>query len=84
MFSQRRSRSVLLLILIVVLGAFLGDILGRILAPYIPGLGTYASLGFDTIHISLLDLLDLTFGLSLKVNAMGALLALLGIFLWRR
>ncbi len=71
------------MLVFLALGAFVGDIVGELLAPHIPVLGRYGQLGFSPVSVNLLHLVEFTFGVSFRLNALGAIFAvILGLFLW--
>ena len=84
MRKRGKAGGYLSLILFLALGAFIGDLIGEVLANYVAILGVYGQLGFSPVNLSLLNLFDVTFGLNLKVNLMGALGGMLAVFLWWR
>ncbi len=72
-----------MLVVFLALGAFVGDILGELLSPYAPILGRYGQLGFSPVTVNLLHLVEFTFGISFRLNILGALLGgILALFLW--
>ncbi len=73
------------LILLMVLGAFIGNIVGEIAAPYWPVFGNYARLGLAPTEINLLNTVDLTLGFNFNLNVFGGLGALsMLMFWWKR
>lgn len=67
------------------LATFVGDLLGELLSPYAPIVGRYARLGFSPVEVSLLHLVEFTFGLSFRLNILGAIFGgLLTLFLWTK
>ena len=72
-----------MLVVFLALGAFVGDVLGELLSPYAPILGRYGQLGFSPVNVSLLHLVEFTFGIAFRLNILGALLGgILALFLW--
>ncbi len=70
------------LILLMVLGAFVGNVIGELAAPYWPILNEYARLGWSPTTLSLVNILDFTIGFNLQVNPVGGLGALLMLIAW--
>jgi len=70
------------LILLMVLGAFVGNVVGEIAAPYWPVLNNYARLGWTPTTLNLLNILEFTIGFNLRFNALGGLGALFMLILW--
>ena len=84
MRKRGKAGGYLSLILFLALGAFIGDLIGEVLANYVEIFGVYAQLGFSPVNLKLLHLFDLTLGLSLRINMVGALGGMLAVFLWWR
>ncbi|MFP4201030.1 MAG: DUF4321 domain-containing protein [Clostridia bacterium] len=85
MKRNRRIGDYIVLLVFLALGAFVGDLLGELLSPYAPIVGRYARLGFSPVDINLLHLVEFTFGLSFRLNILGAVFgALLIVFLWSK
>ncbi len=83
MRRQRKAGDYIILVVFLALGAFVGDLLGELLAPYAPILGRYGELGIAPVNFHLLHLVNFTFGISFRLNLIGALLGgLLAVFLW--
>ena len=61
-----------------VAGAFLGELAGNSLSPYISWLGYKAAFGFDTISFDL-HVIQVSFGLHLNINMTQLLLVILAI-----
>jgi len=81
---SKRNRNYLLLLLFILLGAFVGNVLGELLAQYFPGLAESASLGVSPANFQLLNVAEITLGGSIHFNILGALGAFLCIVLWWR
>jgi hypothetical protein len=77
--KRRTATSWLILLLIITISAFIGNIIGEIIRPYAPFAGSYAPLALEPVRYSMLDILTLTFGFSFRFNLTGALFALIGL-----
>jgi len=69
--SQGRSRW--LVVLLMLLGLFAGNVVGQALETLVPAMAIGAKASFGPTELSILGLLKITAGLSLYVNLMGAL-----------
>lgn len=83
---RRRGREWPALIALLLAGAILGGLFGEVLAAQIPAVRLLAqgwgiALGPAQIDLSVIGL---TLGLRLKINLLGALGAVIGLFLWWR
>ncbi|GEM_PF-623128 len=74
----------LIMLLLILLGIFLGNSLGILLADIVPFLAEAASVGFEPIGLGLAGVLSLTIGLSMYVNVVGALGGILAFIILRR
>lgn len=81
---RERIRSYLILILLMIIGGFVGNVLGEVLSPYVPALAHAADLGFSPSTFRLMNTVTVTLGMSLHLSLLGALGALFGVLLWRR
>jgi hypothetical protein len=80
----RRRREVWVAVVALLIGAFAGNLLGEALEKWIPLLARYGDLSLEPRSFRLLNLLHFTLGFSLRINLVGALGALGGLFLARR
>ena len=73
-----------MLLLFLVVGAFLGGLLGKVLGPYAPFL-TWSSptYGITPPFTLNLDMLSLTFGLTLRLTVSGVIGLILSYFAYR-
>lgn len=74
-----RNRSWWIIALIVLAGLFIGNLIGEALQNTLPILGRYAPVGFSPQEINLLGVARFTLGVSLRVNLMGALGAIVAL-----
>ncbi len=81
---RERVRSYLILILLITIGGFVGNVLTEVLTPYVPALAHSADLGFSPSTFTLLNTVTVTLGMSLHLSLLGALGALFGVLLWRK
>ena len=80
--KSRRNGWILLLFLII--GAFLGGLLGNVLGDYAPFLNwTSPTYGINPPLSTNLDMLSLTFGLTLRLTVAGVIGLILGYFAYR-
>lgn len=80
--KSRRNGWILLLFLII--GAFLGGLLGNVLGDYAPFLNwTSPTYGINPPLSVNLDMLSLTFGLTLRLTVAGVIGLVLGYFAYR-
>ena len=80
--KSRRNGWILLLFLII--GAFLGGLLGNVLGDYAPFLNwTSHTYGINPPLSVNLDMLSLTFGLTLRLTVAGVIGLVLGYFAYR-
>ncbi len=84
MNRRRRQGGYLTLFLLIILGAFLGDLIGELIAPTLPIMGRYGELGISPTNVRFLHFLDLTFGISFRLNMLGALFAIGVVYFWWR
>lgn len=81
---RQRRQSGWLLAALFIIGVFIGNLAGEALSPILPLLARSAPLGFSASTVSLLNVVELTFGLSLHVNLAGVLVGVLALLLGRR
>ncbi len=84
MRREGRRQSYLVLLLLLIVGAFVGNVIGELLAPHVPVLAESAALGASPATFRLLNVASLTLGATLNLSLMGALGAVLGFLLWRK
>ncbi len=80
---RRESRNYLTLVLLLIIGAFVGNVVGEVVSPHVPVLAESAALGFSPVTLRLLNTLDFTLGMNLNLTLLGALGAGFGVLLWR-
>ena len=81
---NRARRSIVVLFLLLTIGAFVGNVIGELLVPVVPIFAHRAALGISPATLRLLNVLEVTAGVSLNLSLLGALGALFGLFLWWR
>ncbi|HKM39444.1 MAG TPA: DUF4321 domain-containing protein [bacterium] len=79
---MRRYRSSGLLIVLLVVGAFLGGVLGQFFKEYLPFLVLGQTVGLSPFTLNL-GILQITFGLSLHLTVAGAMGLIVGYLLYR-
>jgi len=77
--QRRGAANWLILLLLITIAAFIGNIIGEVIEPYVPFAGNYAPLKLEPVRYSMLDILSVTFGFSFRFNLTGALFALIGL-----
>lgn len=77
-------QSLLVLLLLLIVGAFVGNIIGELVAPYAPVLAESAVLGVSPVTFRLLNVVSVTLGATLNLSLLGGLGAVLGFLLWRK
>jgi len=80
----RRDRSPGLLLVLVLIGALLGSIVGEALTKSVPLLARGVSIGVEPPVTLDLFILKLTFGVKMKLNVASAVGILLALLLFRR
>lgn len=80
---MRRQPGLPLLLLLILVGAAIGGLLGEVLAPYWAVLGEYYHLGFTPTTVNL-GALEFTAGLSLRFNPVSIIGVIMAIFVFRR
>ncbi|MTI66701.1 MAG: DUF4321 domain-containing protein [Firmicutes bacterium] len=81
---RARNRNPWILILLLAVGLVLGGIIGDLLGDKIPLLAKSYSIGLNPpLHLDL-NVLDLTFGFSLNLNAASAIGIILAILIFRK
>jgi len=80
----RRDRSTGLLLILVLIGALLGSIVGEALSKSVPLLARGVSIGADPPVTLDLFILKLAFGVKMKLNIASAMGILLALLLFRR
>lgn len=83
---RRRSREAGVLLLLLLAGAVLGTLVGDVLGGRVTALSVLAQGGKIGLGPARIDLyvVDLTVGLVLKINLLGAVGALVGLLIWWR
>ena len=84
MRRENRTSSYLTLGLMVIIGAFVGNIVGEVMSSQVPVLSESAKLGFSPVTLTLLNTLDFTVGMNLRLSLLGAVGAGAGVLLWRK
>ncbi len=84
MRRENRTRSYLTLGLMVIIGAFVGNIVGEVISSQVPVLSESATLGFSPVTLTFLNTLDFTVGMNLHLSVLGAVGAGVGVLLWRK
>jgi hypothetical protein len=80
----RRQSNVDVLLILAIIGALLGSIMGEALAKSVPLLSRGVSAGIDPPVTLDLFVIKLTLGFSLKLNVASAIGILLALFIFRR
>ena len=81
---MRSRRNGWLLVLFLIVGAFLGGLLGNLLEQYLPFLNwSSPTYGINPPLVLSLDMLSLTFGITLKLSVSGVLGLIIGYFAFR-
>jgi hypothetical protein len=81
---RRRGRSGWILVLVLVLGAFLGGLIGEMLEQYVPVLALKSpAYGLTKPWVLNLDMLNLTFGFSIQVSVGSAIGVIVALLLYR-
>ncbi|MFO8059167.1 MAG: hypothetical protein R6U70_00700 [Bacillota bacterium] len=84
MRRESSARSYLTLILLLLIGAFVGNVVGEVASPHVPVLSESAALGFSPVTLRLLNTLDFSIGMNLNLSLLGAIGAGFGVLLWRK
>jgi uncharacterized membrane protein len=79
----RRYRSTGLLVVLLLAGAFIGGVLGKLFVDYLPFLALSQTVGLTPTTINL-SVVEITFGLGLHFSVAGAIGLLLGYLLYRQ
>jgi len=80
----RKDKSWLILIVLLILGAFLGKIGGDLLAKQVPLLAKTYPAGMEPLRFDLLGFFNLTIGFRFYLNVASGLGMLLALLLYRR
>lgn len=81
---MRSKRNGWMLLLFLVVGAFLGGLLGKVLGSYAPFLNWASpTYGINPPFVLNLDMLSLTFGLTLRLTVAGVIGLILSYFAYR-
>lgn len=80
---MRRTRSSLLLLILLLTGAAIGGLLGEILGGYLPILMVDKVFGFSPTTIDL-GVLTFTLGFTFRLNLAGVIGLILGFFFYRQ
>ncbi len=80
---MRRTRSTLLLLILLLTGAAIGGLLGDILGEYLPLLVVDKAFGFSPITVDL-GILSFTLGFVFRLNLAGVVGLFLGYLLYRQ
>ncbi|MCL4426104.1 MAG: DUF4321 domain-containing protein [Firmicutes bacterium] len=81
---MRKDRNWLVLVVLLVIGAFLGKVAGELLSRQLPLLAKSYPAGMDPIHFDVLGFLNLTIGVRFYLNVASGIGMLLAILLYRR
>jgi hypothetical protein len=79
----RSTKSLGLLIVLLIIGGIFGTFLGQIFGDYLPFLKAGQVIGFDPFNINLV-IMTVTLGLSLKLNIAGIIGFFLTLFIYYR
>ncbi len=80
---MRRQPGTVVLIILLLVGAVVGGLVGEVLGNYWPILGNYNNLGFSPTTIDL-GALQLTAGFMLRFNLVSVAGVLVAFFMYRR
>lgn len=83
MLRRGSTRSGLIMFLMIMSGVVIGGFLGELLGKYVPILKFGYNLGVSP-HTWNLSILELTFGLTININMFSILGIMLGIYLYRK
>ncbi|WP_435374063.1 DUF4321 domain-containing protein [Desulfofundulus salinus] len=81
--AYKPQRNFWLLVILMLVGALVGDALGAVIIPYLPMLKPFASVGLAPATLDL-HFARLTFGFTLTLSPLTALGLLLGYLLYRK
>jgi hypothetical protein len=76
---RKQTTNWLILLLLIAVVAFVGNIVGEVVRPYVPFAGNYAPLELEPVRFGVLGIITLTFGFTFRLNLVGAVFALVGL-----
>jgi len=80
---RRNYRSKGLLFLMILVGLIVGDVLGQLLARYVPILGFGKRIGLSTTTLDL-GIASITFGFDLHLGLAGVIGLIIGVLLYQK
>lgn len=81
---RSRGTSWWISVLLVIIGGFIGNIAGEILANAVPLANDYMPIGFDPTPFNLAGVLSITIGMTFNINLVGGIGMVAGLILSRR